>query len=764
MAEFNRQDNHLIKSSEEFSASDKIHLSRLLKARSYHVVPELIYEVSTVNPHALLMATRANYLLSMMASYLERQSVAFVKLKWERDTEYDSDFLGENPKSILSDTDLNFLDGIKSTSAFLQVSTAIVHAYILKNHPEEANIILNDKTRFNPACWESFLSRTNQNLRVFGYEYMQEIGEYFFHSDAHDFKWQDVKISEKDFFEHISAIHTNTDKINFAIDQGVALINYLNYMNCFAEIVGESEKGAFMDEQDANEIWLHLSKPVSTPPKEEEPMVINRYNNAIYREAKYDLGVKLPVMCKIGHYILDNHKGLHVYEFILHRCASLDSGFKSALNGLLKNEKSIMYKGKTLEKWKLLAKDRNTFWKHRQLVYRWYQKRINIVTDDECRRALKYLLKNFERYEIKKKDIDEFVADQTLVKRCIESQKPLPDTSEVRDKMELIKKVSPELEKYGLKIVPIDEDEPEKKDTKPKPVTNLTVQNLTPTWEKLQKIWELPIPSQKNKFPDVGVLDKFLQVPRTSLKISKAGKKKTKPTLVSEEESYVGKFNYNELLKKHEGTRIFKDYVRDLGGKTQCVGADIYNATNAEKSIYTTEEEDLLKRGEIPKDKTKVKRGYAQSKGNEFCKENGIEPCHGGELLDRHKAMAETFKTAYNSVHQPKIKRVADQIAVSEGLADKVGDEYEIRQPNINSPEMQKALKKFSDDAEKKKGSDLEKAFTTHLKKFIDDDEQVKKWKTKVDELEGTIRPKKGCKYSTEKVALILCENHNEGQ
>jgi hypothetical protein len=239
-------------------------------------------------------------------------------------------------------------------------------------------------------------------------------------------------------------------------------------------------------------------------------------------------------------------------------------------------------------------------------------------------------------------------------------------------------------------------------------------------------------------------------------------------------------------LKEYKGTELFEKFHRDLGNTTECTPLDITKAHN--------------------KSAEKENMHYVK----QFCKKHNVEPVHGDKPKSKLDAMLDVFPLAYNKAMNPKnpyrdhvdkngLRVMPDQQRVwgirkfsaadlkrghalcidkRRGKKEEVSNEVEVevpvpkgakagdiiysKRPCINSSEMNASKKKFKEEVESAESRDLDKIFEKHLKKIVGKRKaDTQPWIDIVENLEGRIPINKKCKFNTEQVAVVFCENHN---
>jgi len=718
----NNTDFQIWEMAQKWGKNPEVSLERLLRPEPFHMIAEEVIQGGMVNDHALLMMTKANTILTAFAENLDEHMknhldawVAFNE-RWH---------LGE---VRFSPEDQTFLLEIRAVRNHLAQNVALIHECVVRNFPESAGIIAADKTRKNGNLWVEYLLETQQNPNLMGMAYEESIDDYYYFLSPEDGVPDpgSIALHQPLVEDAIEAVAELTSKVNFAITQCCHVVNFINYQGLVIEMREEY--------LDPNEYKQNLDS-LNVPNGGEGLFVLNRWNEIVYRQKRYPLGINIPRSYPSLPGVTFADDSMLPYRLL--RLASNPSNeMKKALNTLMKYGQSLSYSGKNLENWKLCASKLPEYMKARKVIWNWYKKRVRTVSDKSFEKAISTVLDCYELYDYDHEDISVFIADQTVVSNMQRKGDELPKTSKgYKDKMTAIKELSPQLEELGLKIVPIDSF-----------VVDSTKEYLESTEPSPGLIQIL-----QKQLDEIGGYDDFMRGFEEGMddakemvekvKLKKATDQKMIGTATEEalaSNSYSQQFEQSEKLQKWKDTDLYRGFMEKLGGGPECSVIDIAKCQG--KQVYSLEHEQMMeaekREGKKPtKIKNYITNSTAKNNGNLIVKENDLQPVKGYNVLTKEKAIIKAFTEACRKA---------------------------FKETKINSPEITEAVNKLKNA--KKFNTDIDGAFKLHLKKLDLSAKDIKFFSEKAKNYEGSREPTRAAKYSAEAVAIIFCENHNNGQ
>lgn len=757
--------------AKEWEQGNNVHSSRLLKAESFLMQDNLIYENGSLDVPAIVMLFQASKFLDTVHTYLERQVVGYINeqlqrsnLRQIRDSKWKSDF--DLANYLTGDAD-QFLFSLLSSCELMNDWVAPISSYILANHPEVASFVEGDKTRFNADNWLEFLIRVRgvEKLEDYGFVVDEEEGLVEWKEDAGSIDIWDIKVSEREFIDCVNYLPSNIEEVNFAIKSACTLINYLNHDQFCGESLYRAKLSA-NTEEDIQKIVDESFAKLSEPEEESGPIFLSRKFQILYQNKRF---TEIALVDVAAPAELDER--LHLEWWVLEILPQIDGQARRALETLSETLASYRYKGKQLEEWKERAFHLGNFLIHQRNVMQWYYCRVKNVDDESLMDSVLFLQEKRHLFNFTKEESRSLWMDQKLVKDALDKGEKLSELSFDADgfesENEAISKLTPILDKFNLTIVP-----------KETPVNRITIENP----EMQDNGWTFySFLKQQEKKDSLKSGKKALEELKklwgeSNVKIKKIYKGPTdvkaevisSEPVVEEESVYTKELKEDAALQKWQGTTLYQDFLKLLGGNPKCKPEQIAIALN-----------------KSPETNTKLLKKI----GREFCKnlKPPLDPCFPNEHYDKLGAMVVILGRAFNEINQPKIpykrsktdtepikateqdvergyaevdKNVKGEMETIQVPVKKIGEIVYSTNPNLNSAEKTAAVNDFRKDAE---GRDLDKTFLKHIKKIVGNKkDKYQPWVEKAAALKGRNPIKQNSKWDSSKVAIALCENHNK--
>lgn len=765
--------------AKEWIGYTNVHPSRLLKPESFLLQEKPIYENGTLDLPAALMLFQANRFLASVRDHLTgivREYASAFQFDDER-TELNQVRLNEIPlEKLLSGESDQFIISLLSACDMLSDWAAPISVYLLENHPECKSFVESDKSRFEPFNWIEFMLRYRKKKDRLAYGFVEnKNGTINWTEDAGSFDTWDIKLTEDEFFQVAHMVPGMTEEINFAVRSACTLINYMSWGLAMFEAKRVADRNGLENEE--RECFLQETEGTFYQPAETDgPHFLCRKIQIVYQGKTFKSDEGIIRAFDVPKNLAPGCLG---EWFVKNNCPKLSKQARAGLGNLKKSEVSYRFKGKELDEWKERAVLYEEYMQKKLMVLRWFYSRVEIITSKQYSEAMIFLQTHYKKFEFSDEQAMTLFIDQRLVSDALERGDKVTELSvdSFKDDQDAIMKLSPILEKYKLKIVPIDEEvlSPLSVASSLKAASDIDLSKapyglntdlITPNPKVLKYLTE---DLRKPMLPQApsGILTEISKNP------------------VIKDDPYEKEKQEDSKLQKWENTPEYKQYFKDLGGQGQCTPIDIARAKMGK--------EDLEK---IPKVK-------ARAIGRKFCKEfrlvgtniiQPIQPVYPNHPYNEMMAMAETLATAYKKVNNPKIPYhhpttdengnkipiTATEDDVKRGYAtpiakvkDKggkskyeevkvsvkeVGEIVYSKRPNLNPAEMTEAVNAFKKDAEKKK--DLDKVFLKHLKKIVGrKEEDTTPYIEQAASLVGFNPIQQNSKWKTSEIAIALCEH-----